>query len=671
MAFAHHFMLQALYLGLLVFPSSAWAATENLNQLAAAALAVKEEAVGAQSPTLEVLDWAVASPALRLPAESTAAVPQLFSQNVTVQPSNLELRGQFETEQPLLSQPVNGRLAEATSSKSVATSTAITPGPSHIEGPVSESARLLGLQAQGVPQRQKSQTPLQLAPSKLFNLETANQQPAGTVSISTGVRFFFTDQVGFSTGLQVYNAAIDGGVTDRLQLGLATTLFDDRLPRALSGQSVDLQFLSIAPNFKYQLIKDSNLSLGLSGSLELLQILTTPGLLNPTPETITGNHLAGTLQVPLSYALNPELQVHFTPGVAFYPETINATPFFGTILNLGAGLSWQPLEQVNLFADLNLPLSGGNAISSQDSSIFRQLVWSAGLRYLVNPDVGLDLYATNAFGTTPATRFLSFVPDGDQTAIGVNLNYTPDFGQGYASSFRKSPLVQLDQQDAALLLDGLTLTSADTLLPGMLRLRGGLGAGDGLNIAYGLTNDFQVELIGEQLREGKDLNSDTYGPGLKLGPAVKLRFLDQVQGDPFSLGLKVALGLDLISDDRIGLFSAELPFLYRLAPQVALSFNPKAAFVLERSVVGAGLGVNYGLSKDLQLIGEFTPLFTGQTPVWSVGARYFNSALGLGVDVYGSNAIGQYTLGGLVAQSDNGTSVGFNLHWLLGGGTNF
>jgi len=662
MAFAHHFMLQALCLGSLLFPSSAWAATENSNQLAAAALTVKEEAVGAQSPTLEVLDWAVASPALQLPAESTAAVPQFFSQNVTVQPSNLELRGQFEAEQHLLNQPANGRLAEASSSKS---------GPSRIEGPVSESAGLLGLQAQGVPQRQKSQTPLQLAPSKLFNLETANQQPPGTVSISTGVRFFFTDQVGFGTGLQVYNAAIDGGVTDRLQLGLATILFDDRLPRALSGQSVDLQFLSVAPNFKYQLIKDSNLSLGLSGSLELLQILTTPGLLNPTPETVTGNHLSGTLQVPLSYALNPELQVHFTPGVAFYPETINATPFFGTILNLGAGLSWQPLEQVNLFADLNLPLSGGNAISSQDSSIFRQLVWSAGLRYLVNPDVGLDVYATNAFGTTPATRFLSFVPDGDQTAIGVNLNYTPDFGQGYASSFRKSPTVQLGQRDAALLLDGLTLTSADTLLPGMLRLRGGLGAGDGLNIAYGLTNDFQVELIGEQLREGKDLNSDTYGPGLKLGPAVKLRFLDQVQGDPFSLGLKVALGLDLISDDRIGLFSAELPFLYRLAPQVALSFNPKAAFVLERSVVGAGLGVNYGLSKDLQLIGEFTPLFTGQTPVWSVGARYFNTALGLGVDVYGSNAIGQYTLGGLVAQSDNGTSVGFNLHWLLGGGTNF
>lgn len=666
MAFVHS-MLQVLCLGSLLLPSSAWAATENSNPLAAAPTA--KEAVG-ESPALEVLDWTVISPDFRLPTESAAAAPQHLTQHVTVQPSNLDLRWQFEDEQHLASQPANVGLAEASSSNLAASPTAITPGSSRIEVPGS-AAGLLRLQAQGVPQRQKSQTPLQVAPSQLFNLETANQQPAGTVSISTGVRFFFTDQVGLGAGLQVYNAAINGGVTDRLQLGLTGTLFDDTLGRLVNGRLVDLQFLSIAPNFKYQLIKDDNLSLGLSGSLELLQILTTPGLLNPTSETITGDHIAGTLQVPLSYAFNPQLQLHFTPGVAFYPEAINNTPFFGTILNLGAGLNWQPLEQVNLFADLNLPLSGGNTISSQDSSILRRLVWSAGLRYLVNPNVGLDLYATNAFGTTPATRFLAFVPDGDQTAIGVNLNYTPDFGQGYASSFRKGPAVQLGQRDAALLLDGLSLTTADTLLPGMLRLRGGLGAGDGLNIAYGLTNDFQVELIGEQLREGKDLNSDTYGPGFKLGPAIKLRFLDQVQGDPFSLGLKVALGLDLFSTDRIGLFSAELPFLYRLSPQVALSFNPKAASVNGRSLAGTGLGINYALSKDLQLIGEFTPLFTGQTSVWSAGARYFNADLGLGVDVYGSNAIGQYTLGGLVAQSNGGTSVGFNLHWLFGGATNF
>lgn len=250
----------------------------------------------------------------------------------------------------------------------------------------------------------------------------------------------------------------------------------------------------------------------------------------------------------------------------------------------------------------------------------------------MNPAVGLDLYATNAFGITPATRLLSFFPDGDQVAVGANLKYTPDLGQNYAASFRQGPLVPRSARDTQLLLNGLTLTSADTLEPGMLHLRGGFGIGNGFTIAYGLTNDVQIELIGEEFREDlrfiDELSPEGRQQGFQIGPAAKIRFLDQVQGDPFSLSLKVS-GLANF-DTQVGILATELPVLYQANPRVALLFNPKVALVSSSFLVGLGLGVNYELYQGLQLIGEVTPLVTGEPVVWSAGLRYLNSKLNLG-----------------------------------------
>lgn len=512
-----------------------------------------------------------------------------------------------------------------------------------------------------------SLSPLERPPIRLFNLETANQLETGTLSIGLNVRGFGTDRFGSGTGLQVYGFNLDGGVSDQLQLGLAFSLFSsDVLGRQINGRTVYLDYTTIAPNFKYQLAKDNNWSLGVGGSLEISRITASPGLFSTGSSTT----VAGTLQLPVSYALSPQAQLHFTPGVAFFPEQVGGAPFYGTFVNLGTGLSWQLSQQLGLFADLNYPLGpGGNAIRGSNGSVFKQLVWSAGLRYLINPAVGLDLYATNAFGLTPATRLLSFIPDGDQTAIAANLTFTPDLGQNYAADYRAEPRVRLTNQDRQLLLDGITLSTPDTLLPRMLRLQAGIGNGSGINIATGLTNDVQLELMFNQFNQGADLTSRDYGTSLQQGGGFKFRFLDQIQGDPFSLGLRAAIANDPIS--RVGNYTIELASQYRPIPQLALLLNPKAGFVSSRSVVGVGLGINYELLSGVQLMGEYTPIVdagTNNAPgVWSVGARYFDPQTNLGIDLYGSNAIGQSMLGGLVAKANGETSVGVKLHWLFGG----
>lgn len=519
-------------------------------------------------------------------------------------------------------------------------------------------------------------TPLQQPPIRLFNLETANQLPAGGLYFSGGIRNFprETQVSRGGSGREVFYFGVDGGVTDQLQLGLSFSFYDDPLGRRVQGLATqEFSFVDIAPNFKYQLLKQKHLTLAVSGSIEYLSIRTGSGVFTnnlDTRNTTTNATIAGSLKFPITYSFNSKLQLHFTPAIAFFPETFNDSSFYGTGFYLGTGLSWQPLQRLGFFADLNLPLGpGGNTISSDSGEIIKQPVWSVGTRYLINPAVGLNLYATNSFGATPASQLLAYLPDGDQVALVAGLTFTPDIGQNYQASFRSGPRVPLTERDRQLLLEGLTLTSANTLLPGMLRFRAGIGSGTGFGFAYGIANDAQLEVTGEQLEPGADLiESINYSADFTVSLATKLRFLDQTQGDPFSLAIKAAYAQGVVTRDGRSRTSGfiELPFTYQPIPQVALFLNPKVGLVPFTTPVGIGLGINYQIWQGLQFIGEFTPLITGEQSVWSAGFRYVIPKLNLGFDLYGSNAAGQNTpVGGLVAQED--PTVGFNIHWLFGG----
>ena len=511
-------------------------------------------------------------------------------------------------------------------------------------------------------------TPLELPPIRLFNLETANQLPGGALSFSVGLRNFLNSEGPFGGGFgkQVNSFRADYGITDRLQFGLAGDLFSDRLTRPVLGQPVEFKYFSAAAQLKYKILEQKNFSVGVTGSAELLNIRTSTTSflsgLNLGDQTTGRNIFVGSVQVPLTYSVSDQFQVHLTPGVSFFPETFRGAPFYGTVFNVGAGVSWQPLKRLNFFADVHVPLGpGGNAIRGSDASVFKAPVWSGGLRFLVNPAVGLDIYATNAFGTTPATQTLSFLPDSDQIAIAALLNFTPDLGNNYAADFRSKPRVDLTARDKQLLLDGFTIRTADTLRPRTLRVRGGYGAGVNGNIATGLTNDVQLEFLA--LSYDGPIANGLNPEALKLGGAAKIRFLDQVQGDPFSLAARATFAQTVT--ERNGFSEGGLTFQYRPIPQLALLFEPKAGVFGGDERFGTGLGVNLQIWKGLQFIGEYTPIFVGQdkTGVWSLGLRYVDEKTGLGIDVYGSNAAGLDSLGTLIGRSD--PSVGFNVHWLF------
>ncbi|NEO34684.1 MAG: porin, partial [Symploca sp. SIO3C6] len=336
--------------------------------------------------------------------------------------------------------------------------------------------------------------------------------------------------------------------------------------------------------------------------------------------------------------------------------------------SVGAGLTWQASDRVSLYGNVNVPLGpGGNAVDPNDFDIGQQLIWQVGGQYDVSPKVGLDLYATNGFGVTPATGILAFVPDGSDPLYGLRLNYTPDLGRGYRSTFRDNPTEPLTHRDRQLLLDGFTLSTANTIQPGRVRVDIGGGTNERFNIdlAYSPDEDLQLEAIVEEFSSDNDAISDRRaGDNIKFLIGAQVRFLNQQQGDPLSLGVKVLGGRDTDSNNRIGTLFAEIPMTYQVGEHTAVFLNPRIAAFTNTKLIGTGVGLNHEIVEGLQLIGEVTPVWSDNETVWAVGTRYNLPKHPVSLDLYVSNAAGRNGLGNLV--SEDSTNVGLNINWMIG-----
>lgn len=512
-------------------------------------------------------------------------------------------------------------------------------------------------------------SPLQTPPSQLHNLETGNQLRQGDVQIEGGfLQVLPTDNSVVGTGLQTYHLNIDWGITDNLQIGFTGDIFDDYLKCPVRSECSYFTTVSYGTKLKYQVVNNNRWAIGVAGTVQLLHISANTGVFNNSPnQAFFVARPVGALQLPITYKASPNLQIHLTPGVVFFPDKVAGGDFFGTFFNIGTGFSWQTSKRVNLFANIQTPLGpGGNTFIAKNRSITSKLLWTVGIDYALNPKMGAEVYATNSYGATPTTGLLSFIPDGEDLLLGVRFKHAIDFGQGYAANFTNSPPIPLSDRNRSLLFDGLILSSANTLPTGQFQFRGGFGTGGSSSfaLAYGLTDDSQLELTVDQFASSDRFSEqDISGPGVKIGGAMKLKFLDQIRGDGLTLSLKLA-GIsetELQGGGINGTLYVELPIAYQINSQTALSINPKAALFADTQRIGLGIGINQAIGDNLQLIGEYTPVLDGKQSTWSTGLRFLPSS-GFGLDLFAGNAIGQSGLGTLTAEPD-GTNFGISVNW--------
>lgn len=507
------------------------------------------------------------------------------------------------------------------------------------------AASLSPLHAQGV-------SVLGQQPTRMGAFETGNMYDAGTFELDVGARQTSPDSRA-GTGNQVYHGGGSYAFTDRFAMGVDVQNYIDPIAGPVDGYPVipNIETTSLAVWGKFQLIENDRWSIAALASAE--SFLSMKSHLWGSWNTEHKNIGIAAFKAPITYSLSPKWQLHLTPSVTVAPDTLGGDQFYGTIFSVGAGVSYKPNERVVLFGSVETPISGQNTLATSGDWV-QKPVWTAGGRYNITPRVALEGYLTNGFGTTPATSIMTFWPGGEHILAGGRIVYTP--GAKRPESYRTLSLPP-QQRHRNLQQDGFTLGAADTLEPGYMRTDLWYGTDNSKGASFGFSPDRDIELqfLFEEYSDNPTAQQDlvpTTNVRYMIGP--KLRFLDQNNGDAFSLSGRMLYGRQISSVSvKVGVFYTDLIANYKTAGGLSFTATPKIAAFGNKELIGLGMGVNYAFGNGLEALAEITPIGRdGDEPTWAAGLRYHLGKSGFSVDAQATNAIGRHGIGSMVAQDD-------------------
>jgi len=508
----------------------------------------------------------------------------------------------------------------------------------------------------------QSVNPLDNGPTRIGSFETGNMYPKGTLELNVGARQTSPDDRA-GTGNQNYHGGGNYAFADWFNMGFEVQNFVDPIAGPIDGEPglppdgiPQIETNEIALWGKFRLYSDDRWSVTALASAEVFTALKSDifgGWYTPQ-----SNIAIGAFKTPITYTFSPKWQVHLTPGVTVMPDDVNGDRFYGTIFSLGAGVSYKPNQRVALFGAVEAPISGENTIAKTGEWV-KEPVWTVGGRYNVTPRLAMEGYVTNGFGVTPATSIMTFWPGADNVLVGGRLVYTP--GETRDVSYRTLSLpatqAQLNAQQ-----DGLTLGSAATLEPGLMRTDLWFGSDEqaGLGINFSIDRDVELQFILEQFSQSPDVPAaivPTQTLRYMIGP--KLRFMDQDNGNAFSLAGRMLYGRHITPESvKIGVFYTDLIANYKTRNGFSFTASPRIAAWGSTELVGLGLGLGYNFNNGLEVMAEVTPVGrdSDQT-IWAAGARYHFGRSGFSVDAQVTNAIGRHGIGSMIAQDDPRVAV--------------
>lgn len=517
-----------------------------------------------------------------------------------------------------------------------------------------------------------------------FQQPTAIHLPKGAVALSLSNRLFFLPGTEAASGSAAYpNFGVTWGVTDSTELDLTLQVVDTGTPDRLGP--VDLvrrvNNRDLTLSVKQRLWDNPHETLAFSGSFSLAVPLT-----NRTFEFIVDRvsqeqqedtSLIPALQFPFTATVSDRWQFTLSPTIAFFPDSnavfIPRPPLanpgsFGTTLGLSGAISYQVHPRITLWGDAFVPFTGNNSFNRDTGLPAKSIAYNAGLRYFLNPSLGLDIFASNTFGSKGP---LALTADRDLTALGLRLISLPSLfsaNRRIADSFSR----EQDGQDSPNTTDGLAFFDGGTV-PSQRFLFHLQGGGQGIQTAlrYGIVKDLELFAYLDYIFGEVDESEQGFG--------VKLRLLNQDEAAPLTASAAVTVGLtnnifdNFDNNNRDGRFrqgapkdfplifrtdspegrrfvvTLSLPLHYKVNDQLAFWFTPIAGFVQRDGLElgGFNVGGSVEVIQDFSLVGELGANFLGEGNAfigntladripWSVAVRW-NPRKIIGGDESGKN----------------------------------
>ncbi len=551
----------------------------------------------------------------------------------------------------------------------------------------------------------------------LFSQPTAKHLSDGEVLINLNTRtFFFPDLVEGGVddddSAVNFNTGFSWGISDDLQLTLQFQHVDSSSPvkqgEFISNRTEDNE---AALEFKGRIWKNAPETLALGGVISASWGTRGFEFTQDGESTeINNRDTFVSLAVPFTADVGDRWQFNFAPTVAFFRDEsavfFSRTPddddsSFGTVFGLGAGASYQVSSRLFIYSDVFFPLTGNNSINRASGEPDQAIVYNAGLRYLTNPRLGLDLYATNTFASFAP---LSLTADRDFLGVGANLVFLPDVvaaNRKYSDRFDPTA-----RESESLTTDGFGFFDGGTLPSGKLtvQLQGG-SQGILTAVRYGLLKDFEGGIFLDYVSSEVDESEQ--------GISGKIRFLNQDENAPITLSAAVTAGLtnepfiNFIENDtdafddrdlaksvpiftpggdegdkgKLIILTFALPINYEISQDTAVWATPIFAYVQREGleIGGFNLGGAIAASPEISFTGEIGANFFGEGNSfidgqledripWTVGVRWQPlSLLGMEpradkgdpyLELYLTNRVGSSTWHQLRVRENNSVGVG-------------
>ncbi len=541
---------------------------------------------------------------------------------------------------------------------------------------------------------QTNEQPSETSPQAVANLEsplihfpaslpTANHLQQGDVVFNVYNRLYFIPDSLANNATGAYpNVGVSWGVTDGLELTLEGQFVDsgnpyrqgefqtNRLPDENAARS------EVTLEAKQRFWQTSEQNLALSGVLSLS--LGDRGARFTLPDgsfiaSKTDSSLIPAIALPFTAQLSERWQITLSPTVAFFNEDnalfLFRTPMdnpgsFGTTFGFSGSISYEISPRWLLWADGFVPVTGNNSISRDSGKPVQTLVYNAGFRYLVNPRVALDIFASNSLGSRGP---LALTADRELMALGAGVTFMPDF---IAANRRYGDRFNREFADISTPVDsyGLGLFERQTLNSGQFffSLQGGSN-GIFTALSYGLVKDLEAGIYLDYANGVVDESEQ--------GLSGRIRLLNQAEGFPITLSLGATLsqtnepfinffednrdeykqrGLsksipfvlttDNASQGKLKIVTLSLPISYQFDTGAAIWLTPVWGYVqsLGTQIVGINAGGTIPIAQDWSLTGEIGANFSDRGNVflgdslsnaipWTFAVRWNPSSL-LGID---------------------------------------
>ncbi len=480
-----------------------------------------------------------------------------------------------------------------------------------------------------------------------FHRPTAENLRAGEVVIQGTVRTFFTssfsNQGTKSNGTAFWpGIGARWGITNTSEITAAFYSFDPvSIPRqgAYKPTVVDsAATYDFAFEFKQKLWENTSKTLAASGVVSLAG-LTEPrfGFSSSTQNlTAKGNGIVPALALPITAKVTNRLSLTVSPTIAFFPDDsalfLHRLPLpnsgaFGTTFGLSGSASYLLNSRLLLWGDAFVPFVGNNSLSGSSGLPAKAIAFNAGIRYLLNPRLGLDLFATNTFGTFGPVNLTA---DRGNIGAGIGVIFLPGAIPANRDDFPDSFDGQYRKKDTPLTTDGLGFFDGGTVPAGRFLAQFQAGSNGVMTaLRYGATRDLELGTYLDYVFGNKDESEQ--------GIQAKGRFLNQADGDPFTLAFAASLGVgnepvfnipnnnassfantgrgksvpflfggQLQPGNALYIATASLPLQYQFSRDTAIWATPTLGYV-QRSglaVLGLTAGGSLRVYGDFSVLGE-------------------------------------------------------------------